>query len=79
MVQATPGMDVVYNVDPQFNDVKLNIRVAAGSPVVYNGEDIFLQQGSSLYINFIDVAPDMDTVWAEVVPTGWLPPQLIER
>ena len=77
-LEAYPGMDVVYNSDPQFNDIKLNIRTAGGTPVMYNGKNILLPRGTSLYIDFIDAGPDMDTVWVEIVPTGWLPPQVIE-
>ena len=77
-LEVDPGMDVVYNADPQFNDIKLNVRTAGGTPLMYNGEKVLLPRGTSLYIDFIDAGPDMDTVWVEIVPNGWVPPQVIE-
>ena len=77
-VEAIPGMDITHNTDPQYNDIKLNIRIAAGSKLLYNGNKIILPRGSYMYIDHVDAAPDMDTVWVEIVPQGWLPPQLVE-
>ena len=78
-IDVIGGMDVVKNTDPANNNVKLLVRVAANSDILFDGETIILPRGSALYIDQVDPAPDVDTVWVEVVPMQWVPPMIYDN
>lgn len=78
-LDLTAGVDSVFNSDPQYNDINLMVRVAADSNVISLGDEknsIVLPRGTALYIDDIVPGPLVDTVWVEVVPMQWNPPEV---